>query len=234
MIEKTELKKQAIAMRKKGITYGGILDKVPVAKSTLALWFKEVKLSTPQFQRLTQARREASLRGGAAKKKQRIDKMRSIIEEAEKEVGHLTERELWLIGTTLYWAEGSKEKEWRPGSRASFINMDPEMIKVFLKWLNLCKIDRNDLDFNIYIHDNHKHRIPEIKLYWDKITGFPVSKKGRVYFKKSKPVTRRRNIGKTYNGILKIYIKQSSSFLRKITGWTQGIFKGINNRSTIQ
>src|SRR3989344_7274361 len=93
MIEKTELKKQAIAMRKKGVTYGGILDKVPVAKSTLAFWFKEVKLSTPQFQRLTKARREASLRGGAAKKKQRIDKMRSIIEEAEKEVGHLTDRE---------------------------------------------------------------------------------------------------------------------------------------------
>src|SRR3989344_8244585 len=226
MIEKTELKKQAIAVRKKGITYGGILDKVPVAKSTLALWFKEVKLSTPQFQRLPQARREASLRGGAAKKKQRIDKMRSIIEEAEKEVGHLTDRELWLIGTTLYWAEGSKEKEWRPGSMVAFINMDAIMIQVFLKWLNLCKINPDDLHFEIYIHDNHKHRIPEIKRYWAKVAGLFVAKMSKIYFKRNKTNTKRRNVGSQYNGIIKIHVKQSSSFLRKITGWTKGIYKG--------
>jgi len=229
MIKKTELRKKAIAMRKRGITYGGIMDKVPVAKSTLALWFKDVKLSKSQTQRITQARLEAGLRGGQAKKNQRIAKMKSIIEEAEKEIGAITKRELWLIGTTLYWAEGSKEKEWRPGSRASFINMDPIMIQVFLKWVTLCKIDPKHLDFDIYVHDNHKNRIPEIKTYWAAVTGFPISKIERIYFKRNTGNTKRKNIGQNYNGIMKIYVRQSSSFLRKITGWTRGIYKGINN-----
>lgn len=135
MIRTTELKKKAIAMRKKGITYGGIMDKVPVAKSTLALWFKEVHLFSPQFQILTKAKIEAGKRGGLVKKNQRIQKVKEIIEKSEKEIGHISKRELWFIGGHLYWAEGSKEKEWRPGSRVSFMNMDKTIIQVFLKWL---------------------------------------------------------------------------------------------------
>lgn len=217
-------------MRKKGITYGGIMDKVPVAKSTLALWFKEVKLSKPQIQLITKARLEAGLRGGATKKKQRIAKMHSIIEDAEKKVGHLTDRELWLIGTTIYWAEGSKEKEWYPGSGASFINMDSHMVQVFMRWLKFCSIEIENLSFSLYIHENHKNRVSEIKKYWSRIIGLPVSKFTEVYWKKNKGNTKRKNIGDKYFGIIKIKVKRSSSFLRKITGWTRGIYNGINKR----
>ena len=105
MIKKIELNKKAIALRKKGATYSTILEKVPVAKSTLALWFKEVKLSVPQQQRITKNRLEAGLRGGLAKRKQRILKMQNIIQKAEEGIGPISKRELWLIGIVLYWGE---------------------------------------------------------------------------------------------------------------------------------
>ena len=228
MIKKTKLKEKAIRLRKKGTTYGGILDKVPVAKSTLALWFKEVKLSTPQFQKLTKNKLAASIRGGIAKKKQRIKRSQEIMGKEEKEIGAISDREMWLIGTTLYWAEGSKEKEWAPGSRTSFTNMDKSMIEVFLKWLCLCGIKKSDLSFGLYIHDNHKARVEEIKKYWAKVTSFPISKFIHIYFKRNKTNTKRRNVGLNYFGIIKITVRQSSTFLRKITGWTSGIYKGIN------
>lgn len=229
MIKKEELNKKAVALRKKGLTYSAILEKVPVAKSTLALWFKEVKLSTPQFQRLTEKRLAAGRRGGLAKKNQRIQRSQEIIQKAEKEIGEISERELWLIGTTLYWEEGSKEKEWKPGSPVSFINMDKNMIIVFLKWLNLCNIKRDEMSFDIYIHENHKHRVKEIKKYWSKITSFPKNKFVHIYFKKDKTKTNRKNVAENrYYGIIKIKIKQSSTFLRKITGWISGINNGIN------
>lgn len=231
MIRKEELNKKAIILRKKGLTYSTILEKVPVAKSTLALWFKKVKLSTPQFQRITKKRLAAGRRGGLAKKNQRIQKTYNIIQKAEGEIGSISERELWLIGTTLYWAEGSKEKEWKPGSPVSFINMDKNMIIVFIKWLNLCNIKRDEMSFDIYIHENHKYRAEKIKKYWSKITGFPTSKFVHIYFKKDKAKTNRKNVAENrYYGIIKIKIKQSSTFLREITGWINGIFNDINNR----
>jgi len=230
MIKKIELNKKAIILRKKGLTYSAILEKVPVAKSTLALWFKEVKLSNPQYQRITQKKLDAAMRGGLAKRNQRIKKTYEIVHKAEKEIGKLSKRELWLIGITLYWGEGSKEKDCHPGSRVSFTNMDKNMIHIFLKWLKLCKIEDDEIIFDIYIHENHKKRVEEIKNYWSKITDFPTSKFDHIYFKKDKGNTKRKNVTPDkYYGIMKIVIKQSSTFLREITGWINGIYSGINN-----
>lgn len=231
MIKKTKLKLKAIALRKKGVTYSGILELVPVAKSTLALWFRDVRLSRPQTQRLTRSRLEAAQRGGAKKKRERIDRMNRIIDEAEREIGHISEREAWLIGTTMYWAEGSKEKEWAPGSSVQFINMDPYMIRAFIVWLRLCKVPKTEVAFEIYLHEGSRHRIEEIRGYWSKVTHFPRSKFDKFYLKKDRPGTKRRRTGEEYFGILKVKVRQSSTLLRKISGWTRGIYKGINNRS---
>ena len=54
-------------------------------------------------------------------------------------------------------------------------------------------------------------------------TGFP-EKLFRVYFKKNILKTNRRNIDEgTYFGLARIYVKESSELVRKITGWVQGI-----------
>lgn len=228
MISKTELNKKAVALRRKGLTYSEILSQIPVAKSTLALWFKEVKLSKPQVQKITKRKLAAGKRGGIARKKQRIKKVDNIRCLAEREVGNISDRELWLIGTVIYWAEGAKEKEWHPGSGASFINMDPFMIQVYLRWLKYCGIQKSDINFMLFVHENHSNRVPEIKRYWSKIANFPISAFSKQYWKKNKVNTKRRNVGDNYFGILKINIKQSSEFLRKVMGWTTGIYKGIN------
>lgn len=228
MIKKVELNRKAVMLRRRGLTYSAILEKVPVAKSTLALWFKEVHLSTPQQQRITKKRVDSALRGAIAKRDQRIKRTSEIICKAEKEIGKISDRELWLIGITLYWGEGSKEKEWRPGSGTQFMNMDEKMIKIFLKWLNYCKVDKNKIYFEIHLHENHKHRVNEVKKYWSNVTEFSISCFKRIYFKRNKINTNRKNVGQNYHGILKITVKQSSTLLRKITGWIKGISNGIN------
>jgi hypothetical protein len=132
MIKKIKEKQNAIALRKAGKTYTDILRVIPVAKSTLAIWLKEAKLSVPEKQKFTEAKRLASLRGGQAKKKQRVEKQNSILSKAKSEIISISERELFIIGVVLYWAEGSKEKEYQPGSQLRFANSDPYMIKLFL------------------------------------------------------------------------------------------------------
>jgi hypothetical protein len=231
MIKKTQEKSKVIEMRKQGRTYSDILKAVPVAKSTLAIWLKEAKLSKSQKQKFSTAKRLASLRGGEAKREQRVNIQNSILFNAKSEILYISKRELFLIGTVLYWAEGSKEKIERPGSQLAFSNMDPKMIQIFLTWLfRVCKIKKNMIIFNIFLHQTHRGRVGKVKRYWSRITGFPIKSFTTIYWKRNKIKTNRKNTEEKYYGLLKIKVKTSSGLVRKIAGWTEGIFEKVINK----
>ena len=226
MISKSLEKEKAVALRKEGLSYKEILEKVPVAKSSLSLWLKSIGLSKSQKQRLTDKKLASARRGALKKKEDRILKTRIIKENAEEEVKELTERERWLVGIALYWAEGSKEKEWAPGSRTQFTNSDPNMIKFYLNWLfEIVKIPRKMVNLDIYIRENHKNRLSEVVNYWSKTTGFPKNNLNKIYFKRNKINTNRKNVGVNYYGILRITVHASSELNRRISGWINGIIK---------
>ena len=224
MISKTLEKETAIALRKQGKTYSEILKVVHVAKSTISLWFKEVGLSVPEKQRITEARIAASKRGGAAKRNQRIALQNKIRSLARSEIGVLSPRELFLVGVSLYWAEGNKEKEWRPGGRLGFSNMDPLMLSLFLRWLReIAKTPDDMIGFELYLHESHTPRLQEVLEYWANKLGF-CAEECKIRFKKTKiTATNRRNTGENYFGVIRISVKQSSTLLRKIAGWSEGI-----------
>ena len=101
MISKVREKKEAIRLRKQGKTYSEILSKIPVAKSTLSLWLREVGLAKKQAHRLTQKKLDGSKRGGEAKYLQRIARYNSIISAAKNDIHTISDRELFLIGAVL-------------------------------------------------------------------------------------------------------------------------------------
>lgn len=209
-MSKFQEKQEAIQLRKQGYSYSEILKQIPVAKSTLSLWLRSVNLAKRQKQRLTEKKLAAALRGAKKRKEQRIALVNKIYQEAGRDIKRITKRELWLMGIMLYWAEGSKEKEGYRAVGIQFSNSDAFMIKLFLKWLfDICKIERKRIRFEVYIHDNHKHRIKEIIGHWAKYTGFPDSYFPSVYFKRGNPQTKRTNIGRSYYGVLRIKVKSS-------------------------
>ncbi len=218
------IKEKAIILRKNGLSYTEILKKVPIAKSTLSDWLHSVGLSKHQKQRLTEKKLASAKRGGAAKHQQRLDRTKAIMDIAKSEIGPISNRELWLMGTMLYWAEGSKEKEYRPGSGVQFTNMDPTMICLFLRWLkDVCYIDNTELIFEIYIHDTHRHRVKQIIDFWSEKIGIAPDYFSRIYFKKANIKTNRKNIDDTYFGVIRIRVRSSISLNRRIAGWTQGV-----------
>ena len=228
MVYKLREKQNAIGLRKQGKTYSDILRAIPVAKSTLAIWLKEAKLSKAENQVFTEARRLASMRGGQAKRTQRIEKQNKIWSQSKIQIDDISYRELFLIGIVLYWAEGAKEKEYRPGSILAFSNMDSKMIQVFLSWLfRVCKVKKNMLIFNIFLHETHSSRVDEVRKYWAKVTGFSVKNFSTIYWKKNKLKTNRKNIEEKYYGVLKIKVRRSSELVRKIQGWSEGIFERV-------
>lgn len=224
MILKAKEKEKAIKLRKRGFSYSEILGKIPVAKSSLSLWLRNVGLTKRQRQRLTQKKLAAVLKGAQAKRNYRLAVTEKIKNKARSEIAKLSNRELWLIGATLYWAEGAKQKEHNVSQKVKFSNSDPKMIKIFLKWLqSICKIPKSEIYFRVSLHETAADKLKEVQKYWSNVTGFPIKNFQKIYWKKHKINTKRKNVGKKYFGLLNIYVRKSTNLNRKILGWIEGI-----------
>jgi hypothetical protein len=214
-------KEKAITLRKQGHSYSEILKEVSVAKSTLSLWLRSVNLAKQQKQNITAKRIAGALRGAKVRKDQRIKITKEINDRARRDVKSINENDIWLIGIALYWAEGAKEKENGTRSGIKFSNSDPRMILLFRKWLvNVFSINYSDLVYELYIHETAN--IEKAKTYWSQILSTP-TEGIRVYLKKNKIKTIRKNIGNDYKGLIRIKVNKSTNLNRKISGWIDGI-----------
>lgn len=221
---KLQLKNQAISLRLQGLSYSEVLRHIPVARSTLSLWLRSVSLSQRQKQRLTEKKLAAILRGGLRKREQRLKLTEQIKKQARSEIIQIDEEKLFLMGVMLYWAEGSKAKEHNPSQCTTFTNSDPLMIKVFLKWLfTILHVPQGEVIVELVIHRSHYNRVVQVKEYWSRTTGLPLAKFDRIYYKRDKPLTKRKNVGEVYYGLLRIRVQRSTNLNRKIAGWIEGI-----------
>lgn len=83
-----------------------------------------------------QSRKAAEARWGPIRR-QRDEERRETKAAARAEIGDLSDRELFLVGVALYWAEGCKDKPYDRREKATFINSDPQVVRVYLAWLKL-------------------------------------------------------------------------------------------------
>ena len=225
---KNTSKEKAIKLRIKGLSYSEIRRQVKVSKSSLSLWLRSVGLTKRQKQRLTEKKWASIRRGWEKWKNQRIKKTEIVNKEAIRQINRIkkNDEKLFLMGIMLYWAEGAKEKQYKLGQGVSFSNSDYKMIILFIKWLKNClKIPNNRIVFDIYIHENNKYRLKEVQLFWSKVTGFSIDKFDKIYFKKHKIKTLRRNIDNNYNGLLRIKVTKSTYLNRQIAGWIEGVYQ---------
>lgn len=221
---KSTLKIKAVQLRKQGLSYSEILKRIPIAKSTLSEWLYSVGLSKKQKQRLTLKRLIAAKKGSTARKTERLLVTEQIKRDARLEINKITKRELWLMGISLYWAEGAKQKDHNPSQGVVFSNSDIYLVRIFIKWLKLClHINNSRIFFEIYIHENWKDRIDSVRKFWSVKTGFPYMKFDKIYFKRGKLNTVRKNTGFTYHGLLRIRVMKSTNINRQISGWIDGI-----------
>lgn len=223
MIVKNKEKARAIKLRKSGYSYNEILNKVPVAKSTLSVWLRGVGIAKRQKQRLTLKRKAAQKKAQEACRDKRLKREHFIIRSAKKEIDGISKEDLRLIGIALYWAEGTKQKSSNVSQRVTFNNSDPDMIVLFNKWLKeICNIPQKDLVYSIYIHRTVSR--DRIKIFWENLINHKID---RIYFKRHSTKTNRKNIEENYKGLLRIDVRRSTDFNRKIRGWIEGIIENV-------
>lgn len=221
MIEKKTEKKEAVKLRKQGLSYNEILSQVSVSKSTLSIWLRNIGLAKRQKQKLTEKRKLAQIKAQEACRKKRIEKEKEIIEIAKSQIRTISKRDLWILGSALYWAEGTKQKKNNVSQKVTFSNSDSDMILLFDKWLKeICKRPPEDFIYSIYIHKTANG--DKAKKYWEELLNTKIEK---IYFKKNRPKTNRKNIDENYNGLLRIDVHRSTDLNRKIRGWILGIIE---------
>jgi transcriptional regulator with XRE-family HTH domain len=147
---KVEERKLARIMRRDaGLPIRLIAERLGVAKSSVSRWVRDIELTPEQHavlravnhryngQLLGQERRSASARTA-----------RLAAQEHGRKLARRGDA-LHLQGCMLYWAEGSKKRNC-----AVFTNSDPEMVRLFVRFLRHCYAiadDRIAMTVNCYL-----------------------------------------------------------------------------------
>lgn len=171
------LKKRAIALRLKGRSYTQIQRELNLAsKGTLSAWFKDLQLPPSSLRLLEKNIARATEKGLLAFNAERSRKIASENNEAETEgfssVHSLSGRELMIVGASLYWGEGTKSAGRNKTQRLVFTNSDPDMIRVFLRFVReVLNVPEERIGGELYVH-NHAHIQTAIN-HWVRVTKIP-------------------------------------------------------------
>ncbi|MFJ8852157.1 hypothetical protein [Streptomyces sp. NPDC102437] len=219
---KDDLREKARELRGQGMTYDQIQVELGCSKSSISLWVRDLPKPEPRY---TDVERHALMNAGLSRLRatQNEDRLR-VKAHAQEAVGQLSDRELFLAGVTLYWAEGSKDKTYSRRESLQFINSDPNVIALYLRWLDLLEVPRERMRFRVSIHESGD--VAEAEQFWADLAGVPASTLQRATLKKHNPKTTRRNTTETYRGCLIIYATKSADLYRRVEGTWYGIVLG--------
>ncbi|MBU1110357.1 hypothetical protein KKB83_01970 [Patescibacteria group bacterium] len=213
-------KRRARKLRNKGLSYREIQKEVPVAKSTLSLWCRDIILTLEQMERLKKKRLQGAEKGRfiGAKRQQaaRIARTKKLLEKGKGEVGKLSKRDRFIAGTGLYLGDGNKTD-----SQVGFSNSNPKIISFMIRWFReFCEIPEEKLRGQIWIHDNQNEK--HARLFWSNLTNIPLCQFKKSYIAKNKINSKkiRKNLHK--HGVLSVRVS-NVAIQRKILGWMAGI-----------
>ncbi|CAM5675052.1 terminase gpP N-terminus-related DNA-binding protein [Streptomyces coeruleorubidus] len=216
---KDDLRQKARELRLQGWTYDQIEAELGCSRSSVSLWVRDLPKPEPRY---TPEEQRALMQAGLARLRATQDEERKRTKEsATQEVGDLTDRELFLTGVALYWAEGAKSKPYDRRERVVFVNSDPGVIQVYLAWLDLLGVSRERLRFRVLIHESAD--VEAAQRYWADLADVDASVFARPTLKKHNPKTVRKNTGDDYHGCLAVTVSRSAELYNRIEGWWSGI-----------
>ena len=225
MQSKETEKYKAIELRKQGLTYREILAVLPVAKSSLSLWFQDLPLSKEE-KNVLKKRKDSNISKGriaaaASNRKHKIAREATYLAESRIQFLESTSDPLFHTGVSLYWAEGAKRND-----SFLFMNSDVAMIDTMLKWLEkYTEYKRQDLGFRLYLHEPFAHQ--QWEKWWAKELQVDL-----IQFKKT--IIKPTNLGikkrPNYKGCLRIEVPRSTKLLIMMKFWINMIVESYRNQ----
>lgn len=215
---KDDLRTRAIELRSDGWSVNDLATRLGVAKSTAYAWVKHIPLD-PDAERALGKREHAALMaaGRWEDERQARDRRQGEVQAcAAEDVGHLSERDLLIVGAAIYWCEGTKSKPWRRLDRLTFINSDPGLLRLFLRFLEVCGRGRDSVRYRLHIHETADTEAATE--WWATELGMSRELFQRPTIKHHRPTTRRANTGADYHGCLAVSVPKSRELYWRVEG----------------
>lgn len=213
---------EAKQLRRKGESIKKIAHMLHVSVSSVSTWCRDTTLTNEQIARL-QKRVTDPYYGNKLiyleEKRRTFNEMvKTLKEEGIKEVGILSQREIFIAGIALYWGEGFK-KDHLVGLATS----DPKAAVFFINWLQVCfKIPLQDLIVRVTANISYQNRIKTLHSFWSNELHLSQKQFSKPFFQKTtwKKIYENKN---EYHGVIRIKVRRSVNLLRKIYGFIEGL-----------
>lgn len=212
---------KARALRTKGYSINEIVRALTVAKSSVSLWVRNVKLTTRQLKRLSEKGHtlEAIEKRRAVRLRNEHARRQIIFRASADEIVAISDKDLFFIGVALYWGEGSKYNR----GNVCFCNSDPQLIQIMMRFFKrICNVPSSKFKAQVFLHP-HLDANRAVR-YWSRISGIPSSQ-----FQKTSQQHNKASKGKKDNlpmGTFAIAVYDTVLFLR-IMGWMRGMYGNI-------
>jgi hypothetical protein len=224
--ELDQLREQAVVLRRQGRSRRQIKEILGfISNSTLNQLLRGEPLppgrAGPRYAESRRRAAEGVRRYWAAEHATREAERAAISAAAAAEIAELTDREIIIAGAMAYWCEGAKSKPYRIDEYVRFINSDPALIKLFLRFLDKSGISRERLRYCVLIHESAD--VEEATRYWASVTAAAPHQFTKPVIKHHTPRTSRPDDNADYHGCLRVSVTKSSELYREISGWAHGV-----------
>jgi transcriptional regulator with XRE-family HTH domain len=219
---KDEVRARARELREGGLDYEEIAGALGVSKSSVSLWVRDMPRPPRLSYKETRKRAaEGVRRYWAAERPVREARREAVRAAAAAAIGVLSPREILIAGSIAYWCEGTKKKPCRQAESVAFINSDPDLIKLFLRFLSAAGVESSQLRFRVHIHESAD--VAAAEQFWLAVTGAEPAQFHRTTLKRHNPRTVRKNVGDDYHGCLIVVVRQSADLYERIEGWVRAV-----------
>ncbi len=205
--ERSELGKD---LRRLGLSYGEIMDLIPVPKSTLATWCRDVRLSEEKMQaiRARSGSREGIPRDTNRKRRTEISLVRVA---ALSQTPDLMTDPLWVAGAVLYWAEGAKTR-----NHLTLANADPRALRLFIYWIRTYLDPAADFSLQLHLHEGNDEGAA--RSYWRAETGLNNANFHKTFIKPKGTGHRKNHLR---HGVCTVKMRRCSDAWQRTIVWIE-------------
>jgi len=221
MDAKPALRAKALILRKKGLSYNEIRKFVPVSKSSLSIWLKNVRLSPKHRARLYTKQIAILALGAPSQRERRKKQIDEIVTRAKAEIELPLSHDAYrFLGAALYWAEGSKTKNFE------ITNSDPMLVAFMVKWFSET-FNVSPTTFKAHLNIYSQQDENDLKRFWSTLIGVPISNFGKTFVKPANKYFKKNNL---YYGTIKVRVPKGTDMRLRIFGWIQGALQDLSPR----
>ncbi len=195
-------------LRRLGLSYGEIMELIPVPKGTLAGWCREIELSDEQVSAIKT--RTGSRRGVPrdTQWRRRLEVER-IRKQARSEALALVHDPFWVAGVVLYWGEGSKRS-----NRLELANSDPRILQLFIAWVERYVEPEPSFVLWLVLHADNDE--PAARRHWERELGLEEPDFYKTTIKPDGTGHRKNHLK---HGVCRVGLRRSTDAFLKTIAW---------------